>query len=63
MSEERARYWSERWQLELFDAGAAGHINAESGHGQWPAGQQLLASLLQQHHFGAAPSVPHQRRA
>ncbi len=63
MSEERARYWSERWQLKLYDAGAAGHINAESGHGPWPAGQQLLATLLQQHHFGAAPSVPHQRRA
>lgn len=63
MSGQRARYWSDRWQLDLYDAGAAGHINAESGHGPWPAGQQLLAALLQQHHFGTAPSASHQRRA
>jgi uncharacterized protein len=62
MSLERARYWSERWQLPLHDAGAAGHINAESGHGHWAPGQQLLAELLQQYHF-ADPHPASARRA
>lgn len=38
------------WQLTPYDAGAAGHINAESGHGPWPfmldlASQPLLPPL------------------
>lgn len=35
-----------RWGLELADAGEAGHINAESGHGPWPEGLMRLAGLL-----------------
>jgi predicted alpha/beta hydrolase family esterase len=34
------------WGSALSDVGAAGHINAESGLGDWPAGQALLAGLL-----------------
>ncbi len=34
------------WGLELADAGDAGHINAESGHGPWPEGLMRLAGLL-----------------
>jgi predicted alpha/beta hydrolase family esterase len=34
------------WGSAFTDVGAAGHINAESGLGDWPAGQALLAGLL-----------------
>jgi len=34
------------WGLELADAGDAGHINAESGHGPWPEGLMRLAGLF-----------------
>jgi predicted alpha/beta hydrolase family esterase len=33
------------WGSELTDVGALGHINADSGLGDWPEGQSLLASL------------------
>ncbi|UBH28579.1 RBBP9/YdeN family alpha/beta hydrolase [Aeromonas enteropelogenes] len=45
MSFERAEHWSLQWQVPLFDAGEAGHINAQSGHGEWPQGLQLLGNL------------------
>jgi uncharacterized protein len=34
------------WGAELSDAGAAGHINAESGHGPWPEGLLRFAEFL-----------------
>jgi uncharacterized protein len=34
------------WGSALTDAGDVGHINADSGLGDWPAGQRLLAQLL-----------------
>jgi predicted alpha/beta hydrolase family esterase len=34
------------WGLELADAGDAGHINGDSGHGPWPEGLMRLAGLL-----------------
>lgn len=34
------------WGLDLADAGEAGHINAESGHGPWPEGLMRLAGLF-----------------
>jgi uncharacterized protein len=42
------------WACELVDAGDAGHINAESGHGDWPEGIALLERLR----LKAAPSAP-----
>ena len=45
MSLERAQHWSQQWQVPLFDAGEAGHINADSGHGAWPEGLALLEQL------------------
>ena len=38
----RARQFARAWGSELVDIGAAGHINAASGHGAWPAGLALL---------------------
>ena len=45
MSFERAEYWSRQWQVPLFDAGEVGHINAQSGNGEWSQGLNLLNTL------------------
>ena len=34
------------WGSELVSAGKAGHINVDSGHGDWPEGERLLGELL-----------------
>jgi predicted alpha/beta hydrolase family esterase len=34
------------WGSTLVDAGDAGHINSESGHGPWPEGLMRLATFL-----------------
>ena len=41
----RARQFAEAWGSELVDIGEAGHINAASGYGAWPAGLALLEEL------------------
>lgn len=42
----RARRLAQFWGGRFADAGAAGHINAGSGLGDWPFGQFLLRTLL-----------------
>jgi predicted alpha/beta hydrolase family esterase len=42
---ERATQFARAWGAELHDAGAVGHINADSGLGSWTAGQRLLEAL------------------
>jgi predicted alpha/beta hydrolase family esterase len=42
VSEELAYAWGAR----IADAGEAGHINAESGHGPWPEGLMTFAGFL-----------------
>lgn len=42
---ERAGQFARAWGSDLVDAGYVGHINAESGLGAWPAGQELLRQL------------------
>ena len=49
---ERALQFAQAWDSEFVDCGNRGHINAESGLGDWPEGQALLAR------FCAAPNVP-----
>ncbi len=44
---DRATNFAKSWGAELRDAGRAGHINTASGYGAWPAGEALLARLLQ----------------
>jgi predicted alpha/beta hydrolase family esterase len=34
------------WGAAMLDAGEAGHINTESGHGPWPEGLMSLAHFL-----------------
>jgi predicted alpha/beta hydrolase family esterase len=41
----RASQMAADWGAELVMAGPRGHLNSESGLGDWPEGQALLASL------------------
>ena len=34
------------WDAAFVTAGAAGHLNTASGHGEWPEGEVLLSELL-----------------
>jgi predicted alpha/beta hydrolase family esterase len=43
---ERASEFAAAWGAEVADAGAAGHLNVESGHGPWPEGALRFASFL-----------------
>ena len=43
---EFAQRCAAAWGSALTDVGVAGHINADSALGDWPAGQRLLADLL-----------------
>jgi predicted alpha/beta hydrolase family esterase len=44
---ERAKNFAAAWKSTLVDIGDAGHINADSGLGDWPQGRALLAELTQ----------------
>lgn len=41
----RAQGFAAAWGAEFIDMGARGHLNAESGLGDWPDGRALLARL------------------
>lgn len=41
----RAQAWAEQWRAQLQPMGPRGHINADSGLGDWPQGRQWLAQL------------------
>ncbi len=41
----RASELAEHWHATLIDAGDAGHINTDSGHGPWPEGLRALDQL------------------
>jgi uncharacterized protein len=45
MAAERAAYWAECWGSEFVTAGKLGHINAESGIGDWLFGLSQLQRL------------------
>ncbi|MDX5629120.1 MULTISPECIES: alpha/beta hydrolase [unclassified Brenneria] len=44
---DRAQYWARNWACELVDIGEAGHINVESGFGEWPWGLERLTEFAQ----------------
>lgn len=46
VAEERARGFAADWGADYLSAGAAGHINAASGHGPWPEGLLMFAELM-----------------
>ena len=45
MRADRAAALAAEWGSTLVDAGAVRHLNVESGHGPWPAGERLLEEL------------------
>jgi len=47
MTLEKAGLWARRWDSVLVDAGALGHINAESNLGDWPQGLETLYFLAE----------------
>ncbi len=42
----RARAMATDWGAHIEEVGPLGHLNSNSGLGDWPAGRQLLATLL-----------------
>jgi uncharacterized protein len=45
VSLERANYFADCWGSEFVNIGDAGHINADSGHGKWQQGLEILKEL------------------
>jgi len=43
---ERAREFAAAWGSEFVDAGPLGHLNADSGLGDWPAAHEQLQALM-----------------
>ncbi|CAM3750751.1 RBBP9/YdeN family alpha/beta hydrolase [Paracidovorax anthurii] len=43
---ERAQALADAWGARFVDAGARGHLNAESGLGDWPEGHALLQDMM-----------------
>jgi len=41
----RAKTWADAWGAHFYDLGARGHINADSGLGDWGQGRDWLYSL------------------
>ncbi|MGX1788513.1 RBBP9/YdeN family alpha/beta hydrolase [Bosea sp. NPDC055332] len=52
MAIDRARIFANMWDAAFIDVGNAGHLDADSGLGDWPAGLDLLERLTA---FGAPP--------
>lgn len=46
VSEERAQFFAECWGSEFVSAGPQGHINANSGHGPWVDGSDILNEFI-----------------
>lgn len=42
---ERAEKWAAAWGAALHDLGARGHINSESGLGDWPQGRAWIEGM------------------
>lgn len=50
MAAPRAACWAQRWHSRFVNGGPLGHINAESGLGDWPEGLEMLYFLAEQAH-------------
>ena len=49
--------YARSWGSEVVRLQNAGHINVESGHGEWPLGLALLQSLMADHAWRAQPQT------
>ena len=45
---ERAREIANAWGSKLVEIGAAGHVNGDTGFGEWPEGEKLLEAFCLQ---------------
>jgi uncharacterized protein len=43
---ERARHFARAWGSRFLEAGARGHLNEASGHGDWAEGEALLDEIV-----------------
>ena len=48
VTRERALAFAEAWGSRYVEIGAAGHVNADAGYGDWPEGERLLLEFLDQ---------------
>ncbi len=53
-----ARRWAADWGSEFIDLGRKGHINADSGLGEWAEGQQLMHQLCRRMSRGPLRPLP-----
>lgn len=58
MTFDTAAVWAKRWSARLIDAGDAGHINVDSGHGPWLLGLALIRGLQRETRPAPAISFP-----
>lgn len=45
VKEERAKFFSDSWNSTFISIGAAGHINADAGYGEWKQGLEILKMI------------------
>jgi predicted alpha/beta hydrolase family esterase len=62
LSYDKAAALAKGWQLDFHDGGEAGHINADSGHGAWPALLTLLRKRSQKNSAAPVVSNTHLRK-
>ncbi|WP_308621752.1 alpha/beta hydrolase [Massilia sp. Se16.2.3] len=48
VTRERARAFADAWGSRYLEIGDAGHVNADSGYGDWPEGERMLQDFLAQ---------------
>lgn len=48
VTRERARAFAQAWGSRLVEIGDAGHINGDSGYGEWPEGEKMLREFCAQ---------------
>ncbi|GAB3122327.1 RBBP9/YdeN family alpha/beta hydrolase [Novispirillum itersonii] len=58
-----ARGMARHWGADFVSAGAVGHINSDSGLGDWAQGQRILADLLERAQEEDSSSTPRQERS
>jgi predicted alpha/beta hydrolase family esterase len=42
---ERTRAFAKAWGSQLTEIGNAGHVNADTGYGEWPEGERMLEAF------------------
>jgi predicted alpha/beta hydrolase family esterase len=60
---ERAHSLASNWGSHFIDAGPQGHINAASGLGWWPEGQELLERVINASSDGRKARTPSEARS